>query len=126
MIHHRNSRCVDGAADALRPQRPAQNLAGSFAAVELAAAAVLELPALRRAQELPAVSGHAEDAEALAATVIGDRDRLTLRLPIKKYLSVSYILPGPTYSSAQWRPLLVPGTRRTAFDWSVFSLPYVT
>src|ERR1700736_4158613 len=31
--------------------------------------------------------------------------------PIKKYLSVSYILPGPTYSSAQWRPLLVPGTR---------------
>jgi hypothetical protein len=80
MIHHRNSRCVDGAADALRPQRPAQNLAGSFAAVELAAAAVLELPALRRAQELPAVGGHAEDAEALAATVIGDRDRLTLRL----------------------------------------------
>ena len=43
-------------------------------------AAMLELPALRRAHELPAVRGHAMDAEALAAAVVGDLDRIALGL----------------------------------------------
>src|SRR6266403_4334192 len=51
-----------------------------FRAVELTQRAAFDLPALRRAHELPAVRRHAMDSEALGAAVVRDVDRIALGL----------------------------------------------
>ena len=57
-----------------------QNLPRGLRAVELTQRAAFDLPALRRARELPAVRRHAMDPEALGAAVVGDVDGIALRL----------------------------------------------
>src|SRR5690349_6130033 len=61
-------------------ERPPQNLARLRRAVERAQLAPPDLPALRRALELPAVCADAVDAKAFRGAMAGERRRLGARI----------------------------------------------
>src|SRR5262245_46814920 len=65
---------------ALPRNRLPQNFPRGLRAVELTQRAAFDLPALRRAHELPAVRRHPMHSEALGAAVVGDVDGIALRL----------------------------------------------
>src|SRR5262249_49567297 len=68
------------AALALPGNRLPQDFPCRLRTVELTQRAAFDLPAPRRAHQLPAVRRHAMDSEALGAAVVGDVDRIALGL----------------------------------------------